>query len=238
MRVYVSKKYRLYKLLPLTHKEIIELSDKDKDVLKQCVGINNSTHKMFYNCLKLIEVPQLNISHVTDTSYMFYRLGYNNPHSFYDKKLNKYVTVSNKDLPQIDTSNVLDMSYMFNGCKHKIPSVLNTSKVKNMSYTFCDCNIKELPQMNVREVTSMEGMFRENQSTPTNTIELDCIQSENFSYMFYNSNIHNYIKLKNETGCKICFIFILFFKFYSLYFIGDYGIVLYVEKINKRWLNQ
>ncbi len=113
MRVYISKKYRLDKLLPLTHKEIIELSNKDKDVLKQCVGINNSTHKMFYNCLKLTEIPQLNISHVTDISYMFCRLGYNNPHSFYDKKFNKYVTVSNKDLPQIDTSNVVDMSYMF-----------------------------------------------------------------------------------------------------------------------------
>ena len=197
MRVYVSKKYRLDKLLPLTHKEIIELSNKDKDVLKQCVGINNSTHKMFYNCLKLTEIPQLNISHVTDTSYMFCRLGHNNPHNFYDKKFNKYVTISNKDLPQIDTSNVIDMSYMFANCKHKIPSVLNTLKVKNMSYTFRDCNIKELPQMDVRDVQSMEGMFLDNKSVPTNTIELDCTSVENLSYMFYNSSIHNYIKLKN-----------------------------------------
>ena len=201
MRVYVSKKYRLDKLLPLTHKEIIELSNKDKDVLKQCVGINNSTHKMFYNCLKLTEIPQLNISHVTDISYMFCRLGYNNPHSFYDKKINKYVTVSNKDLPQIDTSNVVDMSYMFSNCKHIIPSVLNTSNVENMSYTFCDCNIKELPQMNVREVTSMKGMFYGNCSTPTNNIELDCIKVQDMSYMFYNSlDFNKHIKLINTQN--------------------------------------
>ena len=91
---------------------------------------------------KITGIALLNLSNVTDTSYMFG--GCSNLTS----------------IPLFDTSSVTNMMGMFDGCESlsTIP-LLNTSSVTNMSYMFRDTGNISVPQLNTSSVTDMSYMF-------------------------------------------------------------------------------
>ena len=81
----------------------------------------------------VLDVSNLNTSHITNMSYMFSNC--------------KAKTVK---LDNMDTSNVTDMSYMFSNCaaKNLDVSKFNTSKVKSMNSMFYNSEIETLDLRN------------------------------------------------------------------------------------------
>jgi surface protein len=98
---------------------------------------------MFYNCVSLTTIPQLDTSSVTDMSEMF-------------DGCSSLIAI-----PQLDTSSVTNMSYMFAGCTSltTIPQ-LDTSSVTSMSLMFSGCySLTAIPQLDTSSVNSMTFMF-------------------------------------------------------------------------------
>ena len=102
--------------------------DNRKLVYLPNIDTSNVTdmNRMFSSCYALTTIPQLDTSKVTDMSSMFSSC---------------YALTT---IPQLDTSNVTDMNNMFNSCSAltTIPQ-LDTSKVTNMSSMFGDCSALE-----------------------------------------------------------------------------------------------
>ena len=98
---------------------------------------------MFSNCDKLVTIPQLDTSKVTNMSYIFYYCG------------NLLI------IPQLDTSNVTNMGSMFYYCRNLITiPQLDTSKVTDMSSMFCGCsNLNSIPLLDCGKVTNVSNMF-------------------------------------------------------------------------------
>ena len=106
------------------------------------------TSYMFCNCTNLSSIPELDTSNVINMSHMFY--------GEYGYPMSKLITI-----PNIDTSNVTDMSYMFSQCTSltSIPE-LNTSNVTDMSYMFSHCtSLTSIPELNTSNVEKNSGMF-------------------------------------------------------------------------------
>ena len=85
-----------------------------------------SASRFYYDNRKLVYLPNIDTSNVTDMNRMFSSC---------------YALTT---IPQLDTSNVTDMNNMFNSCSAltTIPQ-LDTSKVTNMSSMFGDCSALE-----------------------------------------------------------------------------------------------
>ena len=90
-------------------------------------------YRMFFDCLSLTTIPQMNTSNVTNMNGMF-------------EYCNKLTTI-----PQIDTSNVTDMSYMFSSCNmlESVPlldcsKVTSTSSMFNPSYLSDHVNLTDM----------------------------------------------------------------------------------------------
>ena len=117
-------------------------------------SITNAS-KMFFDCSKLIELPDIkkwNTNKVTNMSNMFSGC------------------CLLKELPDIsnwDTTNVTDISFMFYNCSllTELPdiSIWNISKVTNMKSLFGGCSsLTELPELskwNISNVTDIGGIF-------------------------------------------------------------------------------
>lgn len=107
------------------------------------------TRAPWYNDRETIKSAVVNVTDMTDASYMFYDC-YN---------------LGTLDVTGFDTSNVENMSYMFFGCANlEDPdlSKFNTSNVRNMSYMFQGCSSLRslsLINFNTGEVTNMRSMF-------------------------------------------------------------------------------
>ena len=129
----------------------------------------NSTKTSFDNYYKLLAIPQLDTSNVSNMNRMFY---------------NCYSLTT---IPQLDTSNVTTMFDMFSYCYPltTIPQ-LNTSKVTNMSSMFYSCDsLTTIPQLNTSKVTATGNMF--NGCVSLKTIpQLDTSNITNMNNMFYN----------------------------------------------------
>ena len=92
---------------------------------------------MFYYCIQLNTIPQLDTSKVTNMSYMF---------------SNSAVTT----IPQLDTSKVKNMSYMFSGCSKLTMIQLDTSNVTSMEYMFSNCfklTTIDISHMNTKSIS-------------------------------------------------------------------------------------
>ena len=129
----------------------------------------NSTKTSFDNYYKLLAIPQLDTSNVSNMNRMFY---------------NCYSLTT---IPQLDTSNVTTMFDMFSYCYSltTIPQ-LNTSKVTNMNDMFNRCvSLKTIPQLDTSKVTATGNMF--NGCVSLKTIpQLDTSNITNMNNMFYN----------------------------------------------------
>lgn len=104
---------------------------------------NFSATSMFEGCTNLKEIPQFDMSRITNMSSMFKGCS------------------SLTSIPVLDTSSVTSMSAMFSGCSSltTVPN-LDTSSVTNMSSMFNGCsNITAIPEMNTELLTSVSGMF-------------------------------------------------------------------------------
>lgn len=102
-----------------------------------------NTNSMFYNCKKIKTIPLINTNKITNMSFMFY----------YCNNL--------ESIPLIDTSNVTIMDSMFYYC-NKLESIpqLITSKCTNMHSMFYYCtNLKGIPQLDTSNATNTNGMF-------------------------------------------------------------------------------
>ena len=123
-------------------------SSKLETIPKIDISKVTDTSYMFCNCTNLSSIPELDTSNVINMSHMFY--------GEYGYPMSKLITI-----PNIDTSNVTDMSYMFYQCTSltSIPE-LNTSNVTDMSYMFSQCtSLTSIPELNTSNVEKNSGMF-------------------------------------------------------------------------------
>ena len=103
----------------------------------------------WYNDRKKIKSAQINVSGITDISYMFCDCE----------------NLTSIDLSGLDTSNVTNMAWIFNGCaqlRNLDLSSFNTTAVLDMTAMFNGCTGLEnvnLSSFDTKNVTSMYGMF-------------------------------------------------------------------------------
>ena len=123
-------------------------SSKIETIPKIDISKVTDTSYMFCNCTNLSSIPELDTSNVINMSHMFC--------GEYGYPMSKLITI-----PNIDTSNVTDMSYMFSQCTSltSIPE-LNTSNVTDTSYMFSQCtSLTSIPELNTSNVEKNSGMF-------------------------------------------------------------------------------
>ena len=110
---------------------------------KSPLTIKGTSVKYMFSGYPLSEIPEIDITNVTDMSNMFY--SYEN------------LIVA----PQLNTSNVTNMGSTFYGCiKLKSIPQYDTSKVINMEGTFRGCNsLAIIPQLDTSKVTNMSRML-------------------------------------------------------------------------------
>ena len=128
----------------------------------------NSTKKSFNGYYRLLAIPLLDTSSLTNMGNMF------------------YYCYSLTTIPQLDTSNVISMSSMFQNCYSlKTIPLLDTSSVTNMSYMFQYCSsLTTIPQLDTSKVINMSNMFQNCGSLSTIPL-LDTSSVKNMSNMFY-----------------------------------------------------
>ena len=135
----------------------------------------------------ITNIGLLNVSNVTNMSYMFNQTGYR--------------AMTSLDLgDNFDTSNVTNMSDMFMGTGHDVMTSLDlgenfdTSDVTNMSYMFCDTGYRAMTSLDLGEyfdtsnVTNMSYMFNATGYTTMTSLDLgenfDTSNVTSMSYMF------------------------------------------------------
>lgn len=98
---------------------------------------------MFSHCYSLTMMPQLDTGNVTSMNNMFYDC------------------YSLTTIPQLNTGNITNMNNMFHNCYSlKTIPQLDTSNVTNMDNMFSSCrSLTTIPQLNTGNVTSMNNMF-------------------------------------------------------------------------------
>ena len=129
----------------------------------------SNMNRMFYNCYSLTTIPQLNTSKVTTAFDMF------------------SYCYSLTTIPQLDTSKVTTTANMFYSCDSltTIPQ-LDTSNVTDMSSMFNGCDsLTTIPQLDTSKVTATGNIF--NGCVSLKTIpQLDTSNVTNMNNMFYN----------------------------------------------------
>lgn len=149
----------------------------------------NSTKNKFNGYYRLLAIPLLNTTSLTNMGSMF------------------YYCYSLTTIPLLDTSNVTNMSNMFESCYSlkTIPQLV-TSSVTNMGYMFSNCKkITEVPQLDTSSVTSINNAFGGCISLTT-LPELNLIKAINISNMFQNcpvlENLDGFANLGQEYSTK------------------------------------
>ena len=123
-------------------------SSKLETIPKIDISKVTDTSYMFCNCTNLSSIPELDTSNVINMSHMF--------HGEYGYPMSKLITI-----PNIDTSNVTDMSHMFSQCTSltSIPE-LNTSNVEKNSGMFYMCNnLEYIPALDFSKVSAFNQTF-------------------------------------------------------------------------------
>ena len=124
---------------------------------------------MFSHCYSLTTIPQLNTGNITSMNNMFYDC------------------YSLTTIPQLNTGNVTNMHNMFYDCYSlKTIPQLDTSNVTNMNNTFASCSsLETVPQLNTSNVTSIASMFASCSSLET-VPQLDTSNVTSIVNMFAN----------------------------------------------------
>ena len=168
----------------------------DKDGLLTVTGNGdrdlNNTKPQWCTYSTSIKEAKLNISDITNLSYMF------------DSCSNLTVL----DLSNFDTSNVTYMNNMFDGCNNLIALDLNnfdTSNVTSMERMFGNCRaltVLDLSNFNTSNVTTMNGMFYGcNNLATLNLNKFNTNNVTDMQSMFGNCNSLTTLDLSNfDTG--------------------------------------
>ena len=153
--------------LPLENQQELTYIIVDNDA-------SNAFEEFYGNSLNGIEATW-DMSHVTNTSYMF-----------------SCSSIESLNISDWDVSNITNMSYMFNECDvNKTGSKLldlsnwNTSNVTNMEYTFSHTNCSlNISNWNTSNVTNMSYTFRwHGFSSTTNSLDLSRWDTSNVTDM-------------------------------------------------------
>lgn len=132
-------------------------------------SVTNGSY-LFSNCWSLMAVPLINTSGLTDSSYMFnycYNL---------------------RTIASINLSHVTNASYMFNYCYNleKVPN-LDLSSVTSVNRMFYFCyGLKEVGNLDTRNCTNFGEMFRDCRALK-NLPYIDTRSATSLTYMFNNS---------------------------------------------------
>ena len=142
------------------------------------VVANENSSGLFYSFSILNEIENLeylDISNVTDMSWMFYSCS----------------SLASLDLSSFNTSNVTRMDYMFSGCSSLTTldlSSFNTSKVTRMDYMFGHCSsltTLDLGNFNTDKVIDISSMFYDcSRLTTLDLGNFDTGNVINMSHMF------------------------------------------------------
>lgn len=149
-----------------------------KVIIEEKIAPQN-TRRMFYNCINLTLIENMENFHtenVTNMSYMFYLCK----------------SINNIDVSMWDTSKVTDMSGLFNRCRQvEVLDIdeFDTSNVTNMNGMFVECSkVKQLDVsgFDTTKVTNMSSMFSSCVSLEQLDVSgFDTSNVTNMSDMFY-----------------------------------------------------
>ena len=165
----------------------------DKLVFMPMIDTSNVTDMSycFQKCSNLTTIPLLDTSNVTDMWYCFHSCS------------------SLTTIPLLNTSNVTDMHHCFSYCSSltTIP-LLNTSNVTDMGYCFYNCtSLTTIPELDTRNVTDMQKCFLSCASLTT-IPKLDTRNVTNMNMCFRDcSSLHTILQLdtRNVTNMALCF---------------------------------
>ena len=165
LKSYIQEKLVIKKNKATNYKYFPETKKELEDIIKQRIkqeGIG-------------VNLNDIDVSHITDMSYLFQFLDFNgdiskwdvsNVTNMYGMFLNCYKF--NQDISSWDVSNVTDMSGMFYICKkfNQDISKWNVSNVTNMSFMFYNCknfnqDISKWDVSKVKNKNSIIFMFDE-----------------------------------------------------------------------------
>ena len=157
-------------------------------------AIDANWSQAFVSTLSKFDGSNLDVSNVTDMSWMFYNYSINDLTS----------------LANWDVSNVTNMFYMFgyNRISDLTPLAnWNTSKVTNMSSMFASNSISDLTPLtnwNVSNVTNMNNMFSSNKVNDlTPLAHWDTSNVTNMSWMFEETSISDLTPLAHWDISKV-----------------------------------
>ena len=172
----------------------------------------------WYAYRKFIKSAEINVTDITDVSYMFYDCE----------------NLTSLDLSNFNTDKVVDMSYMFCGCtslENLDLSAFNTSQVLDMSYMF-DMYDEQIPIMtlpntvyfsklksldlsnfNTEQVKYMAGMFRCCDSLESlNISSFKTSQMTSMSYMFCGCINLNSLDLSSFDTSQVESMYMMFYN--------------------------
>ena len=161
---------------------------KNRDHLKRL--INEAIQKNGPNC----DLNFIDVSQVTDTSWLFNNSPFNGDISKWDVSNVKNMSLMfcdsefNGNISQWNVSNVTNMSWMFKGSKFNGNiSQWDVSNVTDMSLMFCDSEFNgNISQWNVSNVTKMERIF-DNSVFVGNISQWDLSKVTDTNNMFSNN---------------------------------------------------
>ena len=168
----------------------------DKIVYVPKIDTSNVTNMeyAFNGCSKIEIIPSLNTSNVINMQGMF----------------GECRSLISLDLSSFDTSNVTSMSRMFDTC-HSLTeldlSSFDTFNVTYMSYMFYNCSgltSLDLSSFDTSKVTNMQGMFGECRSLISLDLSsFDTSNVTNMSRMFYNCSGLTSLDLSSFDTSKV-----------------------------------
>ncbi len=162
----------------------------------------NNMSSFFRGCSALVYIPNIVTSIATSMSYMFYNCS------------------SLREIPSLDTARVSNMSYMF-AMANKLETIpsLDTSGVTNMSYMFYGCSaLRYVPSLNTSNVTNMSNMFYNCGALPC-VPWMSTANVTNMSYMFSGCSTVQCIPAINTQ--YVTTMTYMFYNCYSLRMLQD-----------------
>ncbi len=166
------------------------------------IKVHNNGYQ-FYKCSNLVDLGNIDVSHVTNMSYMFiYSPSFNQDLSSWDvsnvtnmQSMFQVATSFNSDISDWDVSNVTSMSRMFFSATSFNQDISNwdVSNVNDMSYMFQGAKSfdSDISDWNVSNVTRMSFMFYYATSFNRDISDWNVSNVTGMSYMFSGATSFN-----------------------------------------------